>query len=213
LKESHFSASINVVRIGDSLAAPNFRLAVRPNSWQKSVKQSATTSATRERDEMYRVFWEAFLAQVRTEHPRWTRGLTSRSAWVGMSQGMPAGVAWNCVAYSTGLIVELTFESRDADLNRRRFQALSRFRDQFDADLDWNFVEDLKKQTVRKVLTEPVDIANQAKWSDYFRWMIDASAALRASVDAIGGITVVDDVVGDALDDDESLPAADAVDQ
>jgi hypothetical protein len=56
-----FGIEIDVVRIGDSPPAPNFRLVAKPNDWGKQVKAAVTPGYASERSKTYREFWEATL--------------------------------------------------------------------------------------------------------------------------------------------------------
>jgi hypothetical protein len=65
-----------VVRIADSTPAPNFRLVVQPNDWEKHVK-AATAGTISERSQLYWDFWEQFRSRVVAEHPDWATRTTS----------------------------------------------------------------------------------------------------------------------------------------
>lgn len=58
-----FGVEIEAIKIGDSLPAPQFRLAVAPNSWSKQVRSSPTTGLT-ETQQKYVEFWRPLFREL-----------------------------------------------------------------------------------------------------------------------------------------------------
>ena len=110
-QETHFfGVELEVVRIGNSVPAPLFKVVALPNDWQKSVR-AATVSPAGSRNELYRQFWSKLLDRIKSQYPSWTRavggpqsgsGSHPRSAGVALilSSGSRARSARSCI--STG---------------------------------------------------------------------------------------------------------------
>ncbi|QNF95776.1 DUF4268 domain-containing protein [Janibacter sp. YB324] len=84
---------------------------------------------------LYREFWESALAEVRAQHPTWTRGTSSAGSWIDMSVGIP-GVVVATVWTASGLEVQLYFNADDAEVNAERYRHLLSRRDRFEEHLD-----------------------------------------------------------------------------
>ena len=126
---------IGVVRIGESDLAPNFKLIVEPNDWEKEVKAATGAGPQTEKSKLYWDFWEQFRTRVVAEHPGWTNRKTStRDSWYDLSTGV-GGILYETAFTQQGLRVALNFASPDAALNLARFQALHALKDQFESAL------------------------------------------------------------------------------
>jgi hypothetical protein len=69
-EDTHFfGVELQVVRIGESVPAPLFRVVAEPNDWQKAVKRSASNS-TSGRAALYVDFWARYLTRVRSRLSR-----------------------------------------------------------------------------------------------------------------------------------------------
>jgi hypothetical protein len=84
-----FGVELQVVRIGESIPAPVFRVAVQPNDWQKAVKAASSPKTAGGRGALYAGFWEKYLNRVRAEHPGWTRARASTQSWLWMTAPSP----------------------------------------------------------------------------------------------------------------------------
>jgi hypothetical protein len=119
-----FGVEIEVVRIGDSAPAPNFKLVVEPNDWEKQVKAATATGAMTEKSKLYWDFWERFRSRVVAEHPGWTNRKTStRDSWYSFPTGTSAATLESTFTQK-GLAVQLYFGDTDPSINTARFEAL-----------------------------------------------------------------------------------------
>ena len=187
-----FGVEIGLVQIDNSTPAPNFRLAVQPNNWQKSVRTAQTTDASRQREALFADFWEAFLKCVREKHPTWTRAKGTGQPFLGMSAGL-SGVNWSFWAALSNIKVGLRFESTDARLNRERFERLMTQKDSFEAafggNLEWPLVDDQKMQWV--YATHDCDFADRTEWDGCIEWLVQTCDSMRTAFKRVGGASFV----------------------
>ena len=187
-----FGVEIGVVRIGESMPAPAFKLVAQPNDWGKQVKAATSgSSSMSEREWLYWDFWEQFRQRVLAEHPTWTKSAAStKSSWFGMSAGV-SGVNWMSTFSMDGLGVQLVFEAPDRELNTMRFeQLLARREDMehtFGAALTWEERPGLKSTRVSSY-TEPCNVADVAQWDAWIDWLIATGTKMRAALAAVGGV-------------------------
>ena len=139
---------------------------------------------------LYRDFWESALAEVRAQHPTWTRGTSSAGSWIDMSVGIP-GVVVATVWTASGLEVQLYFNADDAEVNAERYRHLlsrrDRFEEHLDLELQWDPMEGRK--AARVTLVSPfASIEDREQWDDAIDWLIDAQAQLRDAYSSVNSI-------------------------
>lgn len=187
-----FGVEIGVVRIGDSMPAPAFKLVAQPNDWGKQVKAATSGSGLMsERERLYWDFWERFRRRVLAEHPTWTKSAAStKSSWFGMSAGV-SGVNWTSTFSMDGLGVQLVFEAPDGELNTTRFEELlarrAEMEEAFGEALTWEPRLGLKSTRV-SAYTDPCNVADVARWDTAIDWLLATGAKLRTALAAVGGV-------------------------
>lgn len=139
---------------------------------------------------LYREFWELALAEIREQHPTWTRGTTSSGAWIDISVGTP-GVVVSTVWTASGLESQLYFNADDAEVNAERYRHLLSRRDRFEEHLDlepqWDPMEGRK--AARVTLVSPfASIEDREQWDGAIDWLINAQERLRDAHSSVNGI-------------------------
>lgn len=166
---------IEVVRIGDSLPAPAFKLIAAPNDWEKQARAAATAQQGEMtgRGLLYWEFWDQTRIKIQAQHPGWSRAQTSaRSSWFNSTTGISRAV-WSMSFGREGLCVQLYFESPDAALNTARFEALREKREQCDRAVGvtpvWDPMPGRKAPRIT-IYSDHSDVAAQEGWSDMIEW-------------------------------------------
>jgi Domain of unknown function (DUF4268) len=186
-----FGVEIEVVRIGDSDPAPNFRLVAEPNDWEKQVKAATAAGAMTEKSKLYWDFWEQFRSRVIAEHPGWTNRKTStRDSWYSLPTGTSVA-SLESTFTQKGLAVQLYFGGADPTVNTARFEALQAKQDQFEQalgeDAAWDEMTGRKAARVC-VTSEFTDVATADQWPAMVDWLLDQHARFRRAVQAVGGL-------------------------
>jgi hypothetical protein len=186
-----FGVEIQVVRIGESDPAPNFKLVAQPNDWEKRVKAATGAGPQSERSKLYVEFWEKFLKRVASEHPGWTTAKASTpDSWYDLPTGN-GGVVYSTAFTLQGLRVQLYFRSSDADVNSKRFAAVHAMKVQFEQALGEKATWDDKpgkKAAAVYVQSHYKDIASVDEWSAMLDWVMDQHARFRQAVESVGGM-------------------------
>ena len=186
-----FGVEIEVVRIGDSAPAPNFRLVAEPNDWEKQVKAATAAGAMTEKSKLYWDFWEQFRSRVVAEHPGWTNRKTStRDSWYSLPTGTSVA-SLESVFTQKGLAVQLYFGDADPSINTARLEALHAKQDQFEqalgGDAVWDEMTGRKAARVR--VTSAFDsVADVHQWPAMIDWLLDQHARFRRAIQAVGGL-------------------------
>lgn len=93
-KLEFYAIEANIIKIGDSKPALNFRLKAFPNEWIKSSGNTPTT-ATTETAELYREFFQKLLEELREKH-RFTNARTGQpQSWYSFTSGVK-GCIYGC---------------------------------------------------------------------------------------------------------------------
>jgi len=192
-----FGIEIEVVKIGDSAPAPNFKLVAQPNDWGKHVKAAASAGAQSERSQLYWQFWPQFLDRIREEHPDWTKAKApSTSSWYDLPTG--AGGAVYSTAFGRqgqGLRVGLYFNGPEANSNSTRLAAVRAQKDLFEqalgepANITWS--DDPQRKYAAVWVNSEFGIADVDQWPVMLDWLLDCHRRFRQAVTAIGGINSV----------------------
>jgi len=202
-----YGVQVSAVRIDDSRPAPLFDLVVRPNSWEKRVRNSTAVSADRsELGERYAKFWSRFNEAVELRHKDWTTAMrksVNHANWNVLATGV------NGVQYSLSfagafgertqcqgmkaLRSEIYFGSNDAALNTERFEAIEARRAEFEhlvgQDLSFEPLEN--KKSCRIAMYAPGSSDDEATWDETIDFFITSQEKFRSALATMGGLTEV----------------------
>jgi len=193
-----FGVEIEVIRIGDSDPAPNFKLVAKPNNWGKTVRAAANMSSSdAERHARRREFWEYMLGEIRQRRPGWTSAKTTSNNWTNLKSGTK-DVDFTIQWLQSGVLgCQVWFGSSDEAENLRRFNAVyaqrQAFEEAFGEPVEWDSMEGKKaaKIVISSDFTRNegwMDNTNRAKWPNMVDWVIETQERLRAALKTIGGI-------------------------
>lgn len=188
-----FGVEIEVVRIGDSIPAPAFKLVAQPNDWGKQVRAAAQAAGMTERGQLYWEFWLKFSERLKAKHPHWTRGVSTKSSWFAMSTGVSTA-NWVFTFSTDGIGVQLEFVNLDPEVNTARFEALLSRREEMEAtfggQLRWDPMLGFKATKIA-ARSNVADVADKAHWDQWIDWLIDAGERLREALQSVGGVPVL----------------------
>lgn len=182
-----FGVEIAVVRIGDSPAAPLFRLRAQPNDWSAQVS-SATKETVNQSGKaaLYADFWDKFLDRLHAECPGFTRSRKrGGNNWITLVT--IRGLQYVVDFVSAGRIrSELYIDTGDADQNVAIHDALQAERTAIEAEfggrLEWEGL--LGKRACRVGIYAPGDVSNVVAHDEYISWFIDTITRLRQATEA-----------------------------
>jgi hypothetical protein len=172
-----FAVEVSAVRIGDSPAAPLFKLVAQPNDWHAAVSQKAKDAQSGGGKKLvYREFWDKFLAQLHSEIPNWSKTRKAQAqSWMNIY--WPSAGAHFTVAFSKNqkMKAELYIDSGDAEENLELFELLQSQREEiesvFGQRLDWQDLEG--KQACRICVWADGDVLEEAQHPMYISWMVE----------------------------------------
>lgn len=140
-----FGVIVEVLRIGDSKSAMQFRVVVSPNEWRKAGKIS-TSSAPSEKTEKYRSYFQRLLDELREEH-RFTGARKGQPQnWYSFSSGNRNFSYVHNFATGNRVRTEIYIDSGDGDENDRVFRLLRNEKEKIESEigaaLEWEELVD-----------------------------------------------------------------------
>lgn len=182
-EDTEFFAVVGeVLRIGESLPAIQFRPVVFPNEWQKARRQAARGKRS-ERGEAYRVFFQALIDELREEHQFTGARKAQPQSWYGFASGY--SIAEYSASFARGgrARVDLYIDDGDVDENKELFDDLFAQRQEIEtaygARLEWERLDD--KQASRVAVYTDGSIEDDPQRLDAVaEWMIAQLLRMRA---------------------------------
>lgn len=170
-----FGVEIELLKIGQSLPAPNFKLISKPNDWQKAVAHDS--QAVGDWKARYLRFWTGFvnyaterksLLRLRTPSTQyWMESPIGRAHFViSFTAAVRDGVA-GCEIYLSGS------KAKEA------FRILQRDQVRIQQELGFNvdFEELPARMASRIVIRSKFDLKQEDGWNDVFLWMLEKGEA------------------------------------
>lgn len=140
-----FGVVIEVIKIGDSRPALQFKVIVSPNEWQKSKKKQSTTASS-EKSEKYRKYFQDLIDELRNEHRFTSAKKGQPQSWYTFSSGNKKFVYGHSFAQGSRARTEIYIDAGDLDENKIFFDKLYKEKEQIEAeygqDLEWERLDD-----------------------------------------------------------------------
>jgi hypothetical protein len=183
-----FGVEIELLQIGDSPLAPNFKIAVAPSEWQKAV-QASKSGGTSERNQRYREFWGQMLTELLTRDPQFTSSKPEnapRGNWMAFSLGRKGfttnpSFGWE---HGDGYVVraEVYIDLGDKEQTKLAFDLLEAQKDAIETDfggeLVWARRDDIRASRIIVAIPGGIDDAPN-DLEQYRDWLIERLFALR----------------------------------
>lgn len=119
---SFFGVELELLQIGDSLRAPNFRVVVEPSEFKRDI---ATSTAPSQRQLAYHEFFQDLLVRLKAKSPGFTRrDRAPHDSWIGFGSGK-ADIGLHAVFTSANQFrIELYIDLGNHEANKAAFDQL-----------------------------------------------------------------------------------------
>ena len=169
-----FGVEIELIKIGDSLAAPMFNVIAKPNGWSKDVKSSSNKSSNENRTEVenYRYdFWSAFCDYMKNNPSKLFKTQSpSYNYWMNIVIGRSAFQISLLVNTREQKATIQLYMQEDAD--KIFFDALLSHKDEAEAalgvKLDWRRLDGKKASSID--YSQGFKVTNTNKQEEIFAW-------------------------------------------
>ena len=169
-----FGVEIELIKIGDSLAAPMFNVIAKPNGWSKDVKSSSNKSSNENRTEVenYRYdFWSAFCDYMKNNPSKLFKTQSpSYNYWMNIAIGRSAFQISLLVNTREQKATIQLYMQEDAD--KIFFDALLSHKDEAEAalgvKLDWRRLDGKKASSID--YSQSFKVTDPDKQEGIFAW-------------------------------------------
>ncbi|MEW8324927.1 MAG: DUF4268 domain-containing protein [Candidatus Thiodiazotropha taylori] len=172
-----FAVVMEILQIGDSSMAPNFRVVVAPNEWNKTSKLrkvSGGSQYTTQRAERYRDYFQSLIDDLRENHHFTNARAAQRQSWYAFSSGFTNLIYGANFAQGGKVRTEL-YLNREPEENEVLFDALYKHSKQIESDLgelEWERLEGRKASRIVLYRDGSIDDDSEALETIH-RWHIE----------------------------------------
>lgn len=169
-----FGIEIELYRIGNSEAAPLFKVVSKPNDWSKQVKRNTNNQNTSETKLLQGEYWQALKDFVEAKKSQLRMQAPAMKHWTNLSLGRSS--FWLSALVNSRektISIWLNIAGPDAKRNFDNLKATA-FEGsliEISKDLVWNRLEDRKMCAV--TLTISNDFADKSSWASQFAWFCE----------------------------------------
>ena len=158
-----FGVVVEVIRIGDSRPALQFKVIVSPNEWQKSKKKQSNTASS-EKSEKYREYFQDLLDELRNTHRFTSAKKGQPQNWYTFSSGNKKFVYGHSFAQGSRVRTEIYIDAGDLDENKKFFDKLYEEKEKIETDygqeLEWERLD--VKRACRVAVYRPGSIEDSS---------------------------------------------------
>ena len=174
-KTDFFAVVVEIIQIGDSKPALQFRVVVSPNEWQKSARNK-TNSTTSEKSERYRDYFQSLIDDLRENH-RFTGARKGQPQnWYSFSSGNRRFSYGHSFGSGNRIRTEIYIDSGDADANKAYFDSLLNQRDVIEAEfgqpLEWERQDDKRASRVALYREGSIDCSSD-ELHEFHIWAVE----------------------------------------
>lgn len=145
-----YLVAINVIKIGDSLPALNFKVIASPNHWQKEQKKVTETSSPR--NERYRNWFQNLIDILREEYKFTNARAGQPQSWYNFSAGISGITIGSSFTLGNKFRCEIYIDTTDKSLNKKIFDDLEAQKNAleaaFEQQLSWERLDDKRASRI-----------------------------------------------------------------
>ena len=144
-KTDFYAVVINVIKIGESKPALQFKVAASPNAWQKSTK-TKTKVGTSEKSEQYLTYFQSLIDELRDVHKFTGAKKAQAQNWYSFSSGNKTFRYGHSFAARNRVRTEIYIDNGNAEDNKSYFDSLVEQRESIESEfgnaLEWERLDD-----------------------------------------------------------------------
>ena len=175
-----FACEIELWRIGESLAAPNFNVIASPNDWSKTIKSSSSSQALSETKQAHLDFWNGLKDYMESNGTDLRLRTPRAQHWYTMAVGRSKfHISLTTNTQSNQVACEIYIRGEEA---KKAFSQLSDQKDAIESELgklEWHELPD--GQDCRIKQARQGDSKNQSQWPELHEWLKERSESFYRS--------------------------------
>jgi hypothetical protein len=170
-----FGVEMAVVRIGNSIPAPQFTVVAAPHGWNEQLAEAQVAATGGGKAQMYRAFWTRYLQKLEEEAPQTTKVRSApASSWITANY-LRRGVSLNLAFIGGGLLsaeiyIDLGHRTRNLDVFFTLKDDAENITKELGAEPTWDELPGRRACRIR--LTRPGEVTNVENHADLISWLI-----------------------------------------
>lgn len=172
-----FGIEIEAIRIGDSVAAPQFKVVAKPNDWTRSVKKAASNNEPTKTQLKQLDYWTALKEYVDKNGTPFRMQKPLPQQWSNIALGRSGfQIIMSVNSQKKTVAVSLGIDTNSAEDNKKYFDVIKRDYEAMATaaisdKLSWQRLDDNKISIVQ--LSENYDFLDSATHDEQFAWFVD----------------------------------------
>jgi hypothetical protein len=170
-----FGVEMSVVKIGNSIPAPQFTVVASPHGWNEQLAEIRAAVTGGGKAQAYRAFWAKYLVELDRQAPDTTKVRSApASNWITINY-LRKGVSLNLVfigggQIATELYIDLGNRTRNIDVFYALKDSQTEIENAIGAELFWD--ERLGRRACRIRISQPGDVLNIDQHSQMVDWFV-----------------------------------------
>jgi hypothetical protein len=178
-----FGIEVHAVRIGESAPAVRLDVVVKPDDWQRQVRETSAGQLS-DSQARYIEWWSDFLPALQEAHPGWTSASKPQAInWINLPTGRAGiryGVSFSWPTGATGYRLRVELYMDDGSIHWPYFiDRKEEVESALGSELSWEPLEASKASRVA-VYLESVDPDDRSAWPSYRAWAIEQLGRFRS---------------------------------
>ncbi|MBT3747513.1 MAG: DUF4268 domain-containing protein [Bacteroidetes bacterium] len=163
-----FGIEIELLQIGDSPYAPNFKIVSKPNEWTRSIRASKQKLTAWDSTRLE--YWTAFNEYINSNNVKINNRKPHTGHWYDVAMGISgAHFTFTMRGQKQDIACELYIDGADA---KELFQHLEADANEIEkiigGEMEWHELP--TKKASRIIFREKIDPADESKWHNAFEW-------------------------------------------
>lgn len=163
-KTDFYAVVIDVVKIGESKPAVQFKVAASPNAWQKSTK-TKTKVAPSGKSELYLNYFQSLIDELRDAHNFTGAKKAQPQNWYSFSSGNKTFRYGHSFAARNRIRTEIYIDNGNEDENKAFFDAMFQQRAEIETEyggvLEWERLDDKRACRIAIYRDGSIDVATE----------------------------------------------------
>jgi len=169
---SFFGIEIELLRIGNSAPAPQFKIISQPNAWSKNIRETAQHSGELTGAKQQQLaYWTAFKEYVKEASKPLRLQKPLPQHWTNIAIGRSN--FWLCARVNTlagSISADLNINEKTKVAYQALYSQKADIESEFGSQLIWNELPQ-KIQSIIGITNDSADIMNEEDWEKQFSWL------------------------------------------
>ncbi len=173
---SFFGVEIRLIKIENSMPAPDFDIIVKPNDWERTIKMSSLELSESEKN--YLDFYSKLVEEYAKVNPNWRKVKPQPQSWLSFGAGK-TGFAFDWAFKSNNRFsIDLYIDVWDKNENKKLFEDLEKNKDKIEKEmkgLSWEKLEEKRasRVVVYRKIPKNINSLSETESLEIIKWAVE----------------------------------------